>query len=129
MHKWVMFVMFTAASLLGVYLLAFNLPSKPVDEASLLPEGVSLMKIVAKSDFSFNEEVFTAKVGDTVVMKLEDRTGVHGVAIDELGVDLNKGNPETQIEFTTPGEYVIYCNIPCGQGHVTMKSKLVVEAA
>lgn len=129
MHKWIMFVMVTAASLLSVYLLMFGMPEKPVDEASLMPEGVTFMKVEAKSDFTFNEEVFTAKVGDTVRMKLEDRTGIHGIAIDELEIDLNKNNPETEVVFTEPGEYTIYCNIPCGPGHITMTAKLVIEAA
>ncbi|MEF2247806.1 MULTISPECIES: cytochrome C oxidase subunit II [unclassified Paenibacillus] len=129
MHKWIMFTFFTAAALLGVYLLGFGMPEKPVDESASLPEGTVLMKLVAKTDFTFGEEVYTAKVGEKVIFKLEDKMKVHGVGIDELNVDLNKDNPQAEIELTEPGEYVIYCNIPCGQGHVTMKSKLVVEAA
>lgn len=129
MHKWIMFIVFTAASLLGLYLLTFNLPAKPVDESHGLPEGVSLMKIQARSDFTFDEEVYTAKVGDKVIMKLENKSGVHGVKIDALNVDLSNDTPETELEFTEPGEYEIYCSIPCGQGHITMKSKLVIEAA
>ena len=129
MHKWIMFVIFTAASLLGLYLLTFQLPEKPVDESAHLPEGVSLMKIQARSDFTFSEEVFTAKVGDKVIMKLENKGGIHGVKIDALNVSLSNEAPETELEFTEPGEYEIYCSIPCGQGHQTMKAKLVIEAA
>ncbi|MFD0586619.1 cytochrome C oxidase subunit II [Paenibacillus sp. GCM10027627] len=129
MHKWVMFIVFTAASLLGLYLLTFNLPEKPKDETAGLPEGVSLMKVVASNDFTFNEEVFTAKVGDKVIMKLENKSGIHGIKIDELNVSLDNDTPQTELEFTEPGEYVIYCSIPCGQGHQTMKAKLVIEAA
>ena len=36
MHKYLMFVLFLAASVLGVYLLTTQLPSKPVDEAASL---------------------------------------------------------------------------------------------
>lgn len=130
MHKWIMFVVFTAASLLGLYLLTFNLPEKPVDESAHLPEGVSLMKIEARSDFTFNEEVFTAKVGDKVIIKMQNKGGIHGVSIDALNVALTAETPETeQIELTEPGEYEIYCSIPCGAGHKTMKAKLVIEAA
>jgi cytochrome c oxidase subunit II len=129
MHKWIMFIVFTAASLLGLYLLTFNLPAKPVDESAGLPEGVTLMKIQARSDFTFNEEVYTAKVGDKVIMKLENKSGVHGINIDALNVSLNNETPQTELEFTEPGEYEIYCSIPCGAGHTTMKSKLIIEAA
>ncbi|NIK77262.1 cytochrome c oxidase subunit 2 [Paenibacillus castaneae] len=130
MHKWIMFTLFTAASLLGVYLLAFALPEKPVDESASLPEGTVLVKLVATtSDFKFNEEVYTVKVGDKVKLKLENKLGIHGAHIDALNVALDNDHPETDLEFTEPGEYEIYCSIPCGQGHPTMKSKLVVEAA
>lgn len=129
MHKWIMFVVFTAASVLGLYLLTFNLPEKPVDESAGLPEGVTLMKVVASNDFTFNQEVFTAKVGDKVLMKLENKSGIHGIQIDELQVALDNKISEKELEFTEPGEYIIYCNIPCGIGHKTMTAKLVVEAA
>lgn len=129
MHKWIMFIVFTAAALLGVYLLTFNLPAKPVDESEGLPEGVSLMTIEARSDFTFGEDVYTAKVGDKVIMKLTNKSGVHGIKIDALNVDLSNEAPQTELEFTEPGEYEIYCSIPCGQGHQTMKAKLVIEAA
>jgi len=129
MQKWIMFVLFAAASLLGVYLLTFGLPDKPVDEASQLPEGVTLMKVEARSDFTFNQDVYTAKVGDKVVLKFQNKGGIHGVNIDELNVALDADNPETELEFTEPGEYEIYCSIPCGTGHQTMVSKLIVEAA
>lgn len=127
MHKWIMFVVFTAAAVLGIYLLTFNLPEKPVEEE--LPEGVTRMTIEAYSDFTFNKEVFTAKVGDKVIMKLTNKSGVHGIHIDELQVALDNDTPETELEFTEPGEYEIYCSVPCGAGHTTMKAKLVVEAA
>ncbi|MDQ0058481.1 cytochrome C oxidase subunit II [Paenibacillus harenae] len=129
MHKWIMFVLFTAASLLGVYMLTFGLPAKPVDEAAGLPEGVSLMKVVASNDFTFDQDTYTVKVGDKVKLKLENKSGIHGVHIDELQVELDNDHPETDLEFTEPGEYRIYCSIPCGQGHTTMEAKLIVEAA
>jgi cytochrome c oxidase subunit 2 len=129
MHKWIMFTLLTAASLLGVYLLTFALPPKPVDEAASLPEGMTLMKVVASNDFVFDQEVYTAKVGDKVRLKLSNKSGIHGVHIDDLQVVLDNDHPETDLEFTEPGEYEIYCSIPCGQGHTTMKAKLVVEAA
>ncbi|MGO4539922.1 cytochrome C oxidase subunit II [Paenibacillus sp. 2TAB19] len=129
MHKWIMFVLFTAASLLGVYMLTFGLPAKPVDEAASLPEGVSLLKLVASNDFTFDQETYTVKVGDKVKMKLENKSGIHGVHIKDLQVELDNDHPETDLEFDKPGEYLIECSIPCGQGHTTMHAKLVVEAA
>lgn len=129
MQKWTMFGLFTFASLLAVYLLTFGLPEKPVDEASQMPDGVTLMKVEARSDFTFNQEVYTAKVGDKVKLKFQNKGGIHGIKINELNVSLDADNPEMDLEFTEPGEYEIYCSIACGEGHSIMKAKLIVEAA
>lgn len=129
MHKWIMFVLFTAASLLGVYLLTFGLPEKPVDETASLPPGTVMVKVEANSDFTFGSEEYKVKVGDKVILKLQNKSGIHGLKIDELGVDLGGDNLQTDLEFDKPGEYVIHCSIPCGAGHAEMKTKLIVEAA
>ncbi|MGO4107156.1 cytochrome C oxidase subunit II [Paenibacillus sp. YAF4_2] len=129
MHKWIMFVLLSAASLLGVYLLTFGLPAKPVDESASLPEGTVLVKVEANSDFTYGEAEYKVKVGDKVILKLQNKSGIHGLKIEELNVDLEGDNLETNLEFDKPGEYVMHCSVPCGVGHVDMKSKLIVEAA
>ncbi len=126
MHKWIMFILVSVASLLAVGLLAFGLPEKPKPE--VLPEGVTVMSIVASNDFTFNQEEFTAKVGDTVIMRFSNKSGIHSVAVDELNIMLDKNNPELEQVFTEPGEYVLYCDIPCGVGHATMTAKLIITA-
>ncbi|MFD1953478.1 cytochrome C oxidase subunit II [Paenibacillus thailandensis] len=129
MQKWIMFVLFIAASLLGVYLLTFGLPEKPVDESAALPEGMTLLKIEASNDFVFDQEVYTVKVGDKVRLKLHNKSGIHGAEIKGLNVNLQGDHLEQDIEFTEPGEYEIHCSVACGIGHADMKAKLVVEAA
>ena len=130
-----MLVLVSVAAVMAISLLAFGLPEKPKDEAAGLPEGVELMKIIASDDFTFNQEEFTAKAGDTVIMKFSNKSGLHGIDIagltDNNGVEvkLNKDNPETEVTFNEPGEYIIECNIPCGQGHKTMHAKLIISAA
>lgn len=129
MQKWIMFTLVSIASIMAVCLVAFGLPDKPVDESASLPEGVSLMKIVASNDFTFNEEEFTAKVGDTVIMRFSNKSGIHGIDIADLGISMDKDNAETEYTFTEPGEYNIICNIPCGPGHPTMTAKLIITEA
>ena len=124
MHKWIMFILVSIASALAVGLLAFGLPEKPKPE--VLPEGVSVMRIEARNDFTFNQDEFTASVGDEVIIRFANKSGLHGIAIDELGVKLDQDNNETTVVFDKPGEYFIYCNIPCGTGHEIMKAKLIV---
>lgn len=129
MYKWIMFVLMTAASLLGVYLLTVGLPAKPVDESASLPEGTVLVNVQANADFTFDQPEYKVKVGDKVILRLKNKSGIHGLQIDELNVDLEGEKLEANIEFDKPGEYVMHCSVPCGTGHMEMKTKLIVEAA
>ncbi len=125
MHKYLMFVLFLAASVLGVYLLTTQLPSKPVDEAATLPADTTLVKVEANSDFTFSEKEYKVKAGK-VKLKLVNKSGVHGLAIPDLGVDL-QGDKMEQDLVLKPGTYQMHCAVMCGTGHLDMKSVLIVE--
>ncbi|GGD54173.1 cytochrome C oxidase subunit II [Paenibacillus nasutitermitis] len=127
MHKWIMFIVFAAASLLGVYLLTTQLPGKPVDEAASLPPGTTLLKVEASSDFVFDKPEYHVKAGDKVIMKLINKSGVHGLAIPELNIDLQGDKMEQELTLDKPGKYEMHCSIMCGTGHADMKSVLIVE--
>lgn len=129
MHKWIMFGLFIAASALGVYLMLFALPEKPVDESSGLPEGMELLKIEAYSDFTFGQEEYRVKQGTPIRLVLQNKSGVHGIEIPGMNITLEGDNLQQDVTFDQPGEYTIECSIPCGVGHSTMVSKLIVEAA
>lgn len=131
MHKWIMFVLVSLTAALAIGLWAFNAPEKEVDLSANLPEGVdALLTIEANNDFTFNEEVFTVYAGQTVLIKYANKSGFHSAAIDELGLDLKQDMAETTVTFDKAGEeYLIYCNIPCGEGHAIMTAKLVVVEA
>src|SRR5690242_3628157 len=129
MHKWFMFVLMTSASLLGVYFLTVGLPPKPVDESASLREGTAIVNVQANADFTFDQPEYKVKAGDKVILRLKNKSGIHGLKIDELNVDLEGEKLETNIEFDKPGEYVMHCSVPCGTGHMEMKTKLIVEAA
>ncbi|MBM7563843.1 cytochrome C oxidase subunit II [Paenibacillus sacheonensis] len=127
MHKWIMFVVFAAASVLGIYLLTTQLPDKPVDEAASLPPGVTLLKVEASQDFVFDQKEYHAKVGDKVIVKLHNKSGIHGLAIPELGVDLEGDKLEQEVTLDKAGTYEMHCAVMCGTGHANMKSVLIVE--
>ncbi|MFC4778646.1 cytochrome C oxidase subunit II [Paenibacillus sp. GCM10023252] len=132
MQKWIMFIVFSAASLLAVYLLTAGLPEKPVDESAALPEGTTLLKVEASNDFVFDQEEYKVKAGETVRMVLKNTSGIHGLAIQDLGVELTAEANQVDIEIKPEQAGKVYemvCSIPCGAGHTTMKAKLVVEAA
>lgn len=126
MQKWIMFVVFTVASALGLYLMMFGLPEKPVDETAGLPEGVTMLKIKA-SNFEFDQTEYKIEKGSKVRLSLQNTNGVHAVAIESLNVSLDKDNPTAEVEFTEPGTYPIHCSLPCGEGHAEMKAVIVVS--
>lgn len=81
--------------------------------------------MITAENFEFSPTEVQAKVGDTVRFTLTNDSGLHGVALDEFGMDLKEG--ETfEIVVTEAGEFQFYCSIPCGQGHDNMSGKLVV---
>jgi cytochrome c oxidase subunit II len=129
MHKWIMFIVFIAASVLGVYLLTFGLPDKPEDPSKGLPEGMTLLQIEASNDFVFDQPEYRVKQGDLVRLMLHNKSGIHGLIIPELNIELSGDAMEQDITFDQAGEFTIECSIPCGSGHTTMVSKLIVEAA
>lgn len=55
-------------------------------------------------------------------------SGHHGVSIP--GLKLQTGNLDHgefviwDIKDPAPGEYIFYCNIPCGEGHSQMQGKI-----
>ncbi|HLS10085.1 cytochrome C oxidase subunit II [Lentibacillus sp.] len=78
------------------------------------------------TNFSFGQDEYTVPAGEEVTISLTNEEGMHGAAIDEFDVNIEEGDEAT---FTPeePGEYTIYCSIPCGNGHEDMTSTLVVE--
>ncbi|PID14812.1 MULTISPECIES: cupredoxin domain-containing protein [unclassified Sporosarcina] len=76
-------------------------------------------------NFEFDQAEYTVKAGEEVTITYKNEEGMHGIAIDELDVDI-KDDGEATFTPTEPGEYTIYCNIPCGAGHADMKSTLII---
>ncbi|MBJ6359805.1 cytochrome C oxidase subunit II [Paenibacillus sp. GCM10012307] len=126
MQKWIMFVFFAAASVLGLFLMTFGLPEKPVDESAGLAEGVTLLKLKA-SNYEFDQAEYKIEKGSKVKLLLQNTNGIHGVAIESMNVTLTKDNPSAEVEFNEPGTYPIHCSIPCGEGHLEMKAVIVVQ--
>lgn len=87
-------------------------------------EVTNEVNIVA-TDFEFNQDKFVVQSGEEVTITLTNEEGHHGIAINELGVKI-EGDGEAVIIPEDPGEYEIYCNIFCGEGHAEMVATLVV---
>ena len=89
------------------------------------PNGNNVDLVIEASNWEFNEKEYRVKAGDTVKLTFKNVQGMHGIDIRGMNISL-RGDEQT-IFVAQPGTYDIICNIPCGQGHSTMKSKLIVE--
>lgn len=81
---------------------------------------------IEATNFKFDQKEYRVKAGEPVTINFKSSEGMHGIAIDEFDVDIS-GDGTAQFTPGDPGEYIIYCNIPCGQGHSDMKSTIIVE--
>lgn len=81
---------------------------------------------IKATNFEFDQAEYTVKAGEEVKISLVNDEGMHGISIDDLDVNI-EGDGEATFTPEEPGEYTIYCNIPCGQGHSDMVSTLIVQ--
>ena len=82
--------------------------------------------VIHASNYKFDKDEYHLAKGTTVKITMKSQ-GMHGIAIDGLGVNLKKNNASQTITLDEAGTYDIVCNIVCGAGHKTMVSKLIVE--
>ena len=81
---------------------------------------------ITASNFEFDQDEYTVAAGEEVSVSLANEEGMHGISVDEFDVNI-EGEGEATFTPEEPGEYTIYCSVPCGEGHADMQSTLVVE--
>lgn len=81
---------------------------------------------IIATNFDFDQDEYVVQAGEEVKITLVNDEGMHGIAIDGLNVKID-GDGEATFIPEKPGEYRIYCSIPCGQGHGDMVATLVVQ--
>lgn len=80
--------------------------------------------------FSFTPDTITVKQGERIRLKITSEDVSHGFSILELGVnEVIEPGKETVVELTPTkkGSYRYFCSVECGNGHLAMQGKLVVE--
>jgi cytochrome c oxidase subunit II len=80
--------------------------------------------------FGFEPQEIRVKQGDIVRLLGKSRDVAHGIYIKEYDINARLEKDQVKkIEFAakTKGEFDILCSVYCGQGHHTMKAKLIVE--
>ncbi|WP_246070381.1 cupredoxin domain-containing protein [Paenibacillus kobensis] len=100
-----------------------NTPSTPSQSEG----GGATQEITENAvNWSFSQPEIKAKVGDTIKLTLNNEKGVHGLQIEDLGVNLKNGETAT-IKLDKAGTYEFHCSIQCGQGHDNMVGQIIVE--
>lgn len=99
-------------------------------EGMIHPTGVRREFNLRMFNFGFDPAVMEVNAGDTVVLHMTSDDVDHGIGINEFLVNkrVQPGIPVTH-EFIADkrGTFEIYCSVPCGEGHLTMKAKLIVK--
>ncbi|MCB9808329.1 cupredoxin domain-containing protein [Candidatus Peribacteria bacterium] len=75
------------------------------------------------TDWAFTPDAISAKKGEEVVLRITGVSGVHGLAIPELGVNVKVPLGETvdvMLPTDTVGTFGAICSVPCGKGHKDM---------
>ncbi|MHA6252429.1 cupredoxin domain-containing protein [Oceanobacillus sp. CAU 1775] len=80
---------------------------------------------VVGHNFGFDQDEYVVQSGEEVTLTYVNDEGHHGISIDEFDVHIN-GEGEATFVPDEPGEYLIYCNIMCGEGHGDMVTILIV---
>jgi cytochrome c oxidase subunit 2 len=124
MYKWIVAVLFFGACALGIGVLLNELPQAPSEEE--LAADANALKITA-TNWEFDKPEYVVELGSTKTVKLVNEQGLHGIAIEDLGIELQGATLEQEVTFDKAGTYEIKCIVLCGQGHADMTAKLVVK--
>ena len=74
--------------------------------------------------FGYSPDIITVNKEDKVRIRIDNTDTLHGIRIPELGI---RGNEVVEFTADKKGEFIWYCANMCGEGHGTMKGKLVVK--
>jgi cytochrome c oxidase subunit II len=80
---------------------------------------------ISASNWEFDKEEYVVKAGEPITLNFTSEEGVHGIGIE--GTDINIQQDQQEEVTLEPGEYKIYCNVPCGQGHADMTATIIVQ--
>ncbi|WP_163970453.1 cupredoxin domain-containing protein [Oceanobacillus halotolerans] len=116
-----------ATLFLGLVLFLAACGGDDTSEASTSDDAQADNEIeIVASNWDFDQEEYTVNAGETTDIQLTIDEGAHGISIDELDLNID-GEGSATITPEEPGEYTIYCNLPCGEGHDEMTATLIVQ--
>ncbi len=106
--------------------------SSAMMQSSSSANTVSETKVIAvtAANFTFTPNVIRIKKGDKIQLKLVGSEGMHGLAVDGLGINVKVSTGDTvmvDIPTDTTGTFSFRCSVPCGPGHKEMVGTIVIE--
>jgi cytochrome c oxidase subunit 2 len=122
--------LFQAVAVVGMALLfGSGAPSARQDPATATAPRV--IEVVAKQ-FTFEPSTIEVTEGERVRLLVKSDDVVHGFQIEKFNVNklVPEGGKPVTIDFvaSAAGTFEILCSEECGDGHESMKGKLVVKA-
>lgn len=126
MQKWIFFVLFIAATALGLGVLIQDISERQAALAEQSGGGQRLN--ITATNWAFDQAEYTLAKDQPAKVAFINKEGVHELHIKGAGVDIKLSRSAPSQEVTlAPGTYDIECSLPCGEGHAAMKAKLVVS--
>ena len=74
--------------------------------------------------YGYSPDLITVNKGDKVRIIIDNTDVLHGIRIPDLAI---KGNEILEFTANKEGEFSWYCTNMCGEGHMQMQGKLIVE--
>jgi cytochrome c oxidase subunit II len=96
------------------------------------PPGSTQFKTIKITAYQYGFTIDGPEIhkGDRVKIIATSSDVTHGLAIPDFNVNLQPLNPGSEMttEFVADkaGSFVIFCNVPCGPGHRSMRATLTV---
>lgn len=109
---------------------ASSISSVPTGTGSSTSSTEARIIEIQASNWTFTPSVITAKVGEKVQLKVTNVSGVHGILVKDLGIDLKLAEGETgTVDLPTDkaGTFSFRCNIMCGEGHKDMTGTITIS--
>ncbi|NBI27627.1 cupredoxin domain-containing protein [Chengkuizengella marina] len=125
MHKWIMVSLFVIASVLGI-VVTFDAIGQHEAVEEVEDENALVFKAV---NWNFDQEEYIIEKGQTLKLSMRNLPGEgkHHVKIEDLGIELLPGEEPVEVTFDEARSYTVICSLPCGDGHETMASTIIVQ--
>ncbi len=109
---------------LAVLRLYSNSPAMPESGGGMVEFNITARQ------WAFEPSEIRVKVGDRVRLNIRSVDVTHGIYLPDFGISatLEPGKTET-LEFTAtkPGSFEFACSVYCGEGHGSMRGRIIVE--